>query len=79
MGFNTVLRRTYTTLLKFLDQEIGKAFAPLANYSNPQKVLAKSRELVEAIACGDTHWAAAVAKHNQLQSVPGRQRVFQIG
>jgi len=67
MGFNTVLRGTYTTLLKFLDQEIGKAFAPLANYSNPQK------------ACGDTHWAAAVAKHNQLQSVPGRQRVFQIG
>jgi DNA-binding FadR family transcriptional regulator len=71
MGFNTVLTGIYTTLLKFLEQEIGQVIAP--DYSNPQQVLATSSELIDAIASGDTQRAAAAAKRNQFRG----QGVFQ--
>jgi DNA-binding FadR family transcriptional regulator len=71
MGFNAVLTGIYTTLLKFLEQEIGQVIAPLANCPDPQQVVATSRELIEAIASGDTQRAAAAAKRNQLRGGKG--------
>jgi DNA-binding FadR family transcriptional regulator len=70
MGVNTVLTGIYTTLLTFLEQEIGQAVTPLAN-SNPQQVVATSSELIEAIASRDTQRAAAAAKRNQLREGRG--------
>jgi hypothetical protein len=52
MGFNTAITGVYTTLLKILEQEIGQAVAPGANYSDPQHV--------DAIASGDTPRAVPV-------------------
>jgi hypothetical protein len=62
MGHNTVLTGIYTMLLKFLEREIGHRVAPIANYCDPQQVVASSNGLIEAIASGDTHRAVAVAK-----------------
>jgi DNA-binding FadR family transcriptional regulator len=72
MGVNAVLTGIYTTLLTFLEQEIGQAVAPVPNYSNPQQVVAKSGELIKAIGSGNTQRVAVVAKRNKLPFVhPG--------
>jgi DNA-binding FadR family transcriptional regulator len=71
MGVNAVLTGINTTLLKFLEQEIGQ-IAPIANYSNPQQVVATSRELVEAIASGDTTRGCC----REAQSVTGGKGSF---
>jgi DNA-binding FadR family transcriptional regulator len=71
MGVNAVLTGIYTTLLTFLEQEIGQAVAPVPNYSNPQQLVATSSALIEAIASGDTQRAAAAAKRNQLREGRG--------
>jgi DNA-binding FadR family transcriptional regulator len=78
MGFNTVLTALYTTILKFLEQEISQAVVPVVNYVDPQQVVAKSGELIGPIASGDIQLAATFPKRNHLQLVPRRKGVFQI-
>ena len=71
MGHNTVLTGIYTTLLKFLEQEIGHRVAPIANCSNSQQVVASSNGLIEAIASGDTHRVVGVAKRQSAHGEKG--------
>jgi hypothetical protein len=66
-----LLTGIYTTLLKFLEQEIGQAVAPVASCSNPWQVVAISSEVVEAIASGDAQRAIAVAKRNRFKGERG--------
>ena len=47
MGVNAVLTGIYTTLLTFLEQEIGQAVDPVPNYSTPQQVVVKSGALIQ--------------------------------
>jgi DNA-binding FadR family transcriptional regulator len=74
MGVNAVLTGIYTTLLTFLEMEIGQAVAPVPNYSNPQQVVVKSGELIKAIGSGNIKRVAAVAKRNALPFVHAGNR-----
>lgn len=69
MGVNAVLTGIYTTLLTFLEQEIGQAVDPVPNYSTPQQVVVKSGALIKAIASANIQRVAAIAKRNQLPFV----------